>query len=100
MILSNEPGHYREGSWGIRIENLIAVQPAASPEGRELLGFETLTLVPIDTRLIAPGMLSQAEIDWLDAYHARVRAEIGPAVPQDAQDWLESATAPLAAHPA
>ncbi|ARJ70587.1 aminopeptidase P family protein [Paracoccus contaminans] len=97
MILSNEPGYYREGEWGIRIENLIAVEPAPSPDGRDMLGFETLTLVPIDTRLVEPGMLGRAEIAWLDAYHARVLAEIGPLVPADAQGWLAQATAPLGA---
>ncbi|MDO5371315.1 aminopeptidase P family protein [Paracoccus sp. (in: a-proteobacteria)] len=95
MIFSNEPGYYREGAWGIRIENLIAVEPAASPDGREMLGFETLTLVPIDKRLIGIGMLSRVEIAWLDAYHARVRDEIGPLVPEDVRGWLEQATAPL-----
>lgn len=95
MIFSNEPGYYREGEWGIRIENLVAVEPAASPDGREMLCFETLTLVPIDRRLIEIGMLSRAEIAWLDAYHARVRDEIGPLVPEDLRPWLEQATAPL-----
>ena len=95
MIFSNEPGYYREGQWGIRIENLIAVEPALSPDGRDMLGFETLTLVPIEKTLIEPGMLSRAEIAWLDAYHARIRAEIGPLVPDDARDWLDRATAPL-----
>lgn len=95
MIFSNEPGYYREGEWGIRIENLIAVEPAHSPDGRDLLGFETLTLVPIDKRLIAPGMLSRGEVAWLDAYHARVRDEIGPLLPEDLAGWLGQATAPL-----
>lgn len=97
MILSNEPGYYREGEWGIRIENLVAVEPAPSPDGRDMLGFETLTLVPIDTRLIEPGMLGRAEIAWLDAYHARVLAEIGPLVPPEVRGWLAQATAPLGA---
>lgn len=95
MIFSNEPGYYREGEWGIRIENLVAVEPAQSPDGRQMLGFETLTLVPIDKRLIEIGMLSRAEVAWLDAYHARVRDGIGPLVPDDAKAWLEQATAPL-----
>lgn len=95
MIFSNEPGYYREGAFGIRIENLIAVEDAESPDGRAMLGFETLTLVPIDKRLIEIGMLSRAEIAWLDAYHARVRDEIGPLVPRDVRPWLEAATAPL-----
>ena len=95
MIFSNEPGYYREGAWGIRIENLVAVEPAHSPDGREMLGFETLTLVPIDRRLIEPGMLSRAEIAWLDAYHARVANEIGPLLPPEIRDWFQAATAPL-----
>ncbi|KGJ22195.1 aminopeptidase P family protein [Paracoccus sanguinis] len=95
MIFSNEPGYYREGEWGIRLENLIAVEPATGPDGRDLLGFETLTLVPIDRRLIEPGMLSRAEIAWLDAYHARVAAEVGPRLPPDLRGWLAAATAPL-----
>ena len=66
-------------------------------DGRDLLGFETLTLVPIDARLIEPGMLSRAEIAWLDAYHARVAAEIGPLVPAEARNWLAAATSPLGA---
>ena len=97
MIFSNEPGYYREGEWGIRLENLIAVEPASGPDGRDLLGFKTLTLVPIDRRLIEPGMLSRAEIAWLDAYHARVAAEIGPLVPAEARNWLAAATSPLGA---
>ncbi|MTH64401.1 aminopeptidase P family protein [Paracoccus shanxieyensis] len=95
MILSNEPGYYREGAFGIRIENLIVVRELGSPDGREMLGFETLTLAPIDRRLIEPGLLSPDERDWLDAYHARVRDEIGPLVSSEARDWLELATRPV-----
>ncbi|PZO64213.1 MAG: X-Pro aminopeptidase [Paracoccus denitrificans] len=98
MILSNEPGYYREGAFGIRLENLIVVEPAESPDpGREMLGFETLTLVPLDRRLIEPGMLSRDETLWLDAYHARVRAALSPLVPPEVAEWLDAATAPLAA---
>lgn len=100
MILSNEPGYYREGTFGIRIENLIVVTRADSPDGRDMLGFETLTLVPIDTRLIDPALLSRPEIDWLDAYHARVLAEIGPLVEGPPRNWLVRVTAPVAAAPA
>ena len=95
MILSNEPGYYREGAFGIRIENLIVVSRADSPDGRDMLGFETLTLVPIDTRLIDTDLLSRDEIDWLDSYHARVRAEVGPLLPAGLRDWLDQATRPL-----
>jgi Xaa-Pro aminopeptidase len=99
MILSNEPGYYREGAFGIRIENLIVVTPAlALPGGdahRQMLGFETLTWVPFDRRLIDPSLLSQAERDWIDGYHAEVLVRIGPRVEGTARDWLISATAPL-----
>ncbi len=98
MILSNEPGFYREGAFGIRIENLIVVEPApALPGGTlpEMLRFETLTLVPIDRRLIDPEALERAERDWLNAYHADVRARIGPRLGSAAQTWLDAATAPI-----
>jgi Xaa-Pro aminopeptidase len=98
MILSDEPGCYREGEWGIRIENLLAITPPATPQGgtREMLGFETLTLAPIDRRLIDPALLEREERAWLDAYHARVAAEIGPRLADPAdRAWLEAACAPL-----
>ena len=102
MIFSNEPGYYREGAFGIRIENLIAVEDAESPDGRAMLGFETLTLVPIDTRLVDldAGILSAGDIAWLDAYHARVRAELSPLLDGGDLDWLVSATRPLGARAA
>ncbi len=98
MILSNEPGYYREGVFGIRIENLIVVQPApAIPGGddRAHFSFETLTHVPIDRRLVDPAMLSPGERDWIDAYHAETFARIGPRVSAPARAWLATATAPL-----
>jgi Xaa-Pro aminopeptidase len=99
MILSNEPGHYREGSWGIRIENLILVEEAepfpGGDEGRHFLRFQTLTWVPIDRRLIVAAMLSPGERAWLDAYHERVLDLIGPRVEGAALDWLRAACAPL-----
>lgn len=99
MILSNEPGYYREGAFGIRIENLIVVEKANLPAGgdaeREMLQFRTLTFVPIDRRLIAAGMLTRAEVDWLNDYHAEVLAKIGPRVSDDALNWLKAACAPL-----
>ncbi|HEY0315107.1 MAG TPA: aminopeptidase P family protein [Sphingomonas sp.] len=96
MILSNEPGYYKTGAYGIRIENLVLVEDRAV-EGAEkrLLGFRTLTLAPIDRRLVELSMLSPAERAWLDAYHARVRDEIGPLVPAEVKTWLDQATAPL-----
>ncbi|MFV0335126.1 MAG: aminopeptidase P family protein [Tropicimonas sp.] len=98
MVLSNEPGYYREGAFGIRIENLIHVIPApALPEAdpREMLAFATLTWVPIDRRLIAVEMLGRDERDWLDRYHAECRRRVAPHLDGATARWLESATAPL-----
>jgi Xaa-Pro aminopeptidase len=95
MILSNEPGYYREGSFGIRIENLIAVTEAEAEPGRHMLGFETLTICPIDRRLIDLRALSRDERIWLDAYHAQVREALSPLLDGEALAWLEGATAPL-----
>ncbi|MFO1163632.1 MAG: aminopeptidase P family protein [Paracoccus sp. (in: a-proteobacteria)] len=95
MILSNEPGYYREGAFGIRIENLIVVHEVESRDGRDMLGFETLTLAPIDRRLIDPALMSAAEIAWLDDYHARVWDEISPLVDDRVREWLFLATRPL-----
>ena len=97
MIVSNEPGYYKTGAYGIRIENLVVVVPLELPGAeREMRGFETLTLAPIDRRLVDAGLLSAAEIAWLDAYHARVRSELAPRVDAATARWLEDATAPLA----
>ncbi|WP_246053531.1 aminopeptidase P family protein [Paracoccus hibiscisoli] len=95
MILSNEPGYYREGRFGIRIENLIAVREAEAEPGRTMLGFDTLTLCPIDRRLIDRGALSGDDAAWLDAYHARVRDALSPDLQGDDLDWLRRATEPL-----
>jgi Xaa-Pro aminopeptidase len=97
MIVSNEPGYYKEGGYGIRIETLQYVTPATMIAGgeRPMLGFETLTLAPIDRRLTVKALMSPEEVTQLDAYHARVLAEIGPLVPSDVRAWLESACAPL-----
>ncbi|MBB6412011.1 aminopeptidase P family protein [Mesorhizobium sangaii] len=97
MMLSNEPGYYKEGSYGIRIENLILVTPAEKIEGGDIAmhGFETLTLAPIDIRLVRTDLLTRDELHWLDAYHARVLAEIGPMLDGETLAWLEKATAPL-----
>ena len=98
MILSDEPGYYKTGAYGIRIENLVVVGPVEAPGGeRELLGFETLTLAPIDLALVDVSLLEDEEIAWLDAYHARVRAEISPLVDPATQAWLAEATRPLKA---
>ena len=97
MILSNEPGYYRTGAYGIRIENVILVTEAAPVAGAEkpLNAFETLTLAPIDTRLIEPAMLSADETAWLNAYHARVRDTLAPMVDAPTRAWLITATAPI-----
>jgi Xaa-Pro aminopeptidase len=97
MIVSNEPGFYKEGAYGIRIENLqVVTEPAPIPGGeRPMLGFEPLTLAPIDRRLVVTAMLSAEERAQLDAYHARVLAVIGPQVPADVAAWLAEACAPI-----
>ncbi len=99
MILSNEPGYYREGAFGIRLENLLVVQEAAPLPGgdahRKMLDWRTLTFVPIDWRLIDLGGLSAEARDWLDAYHRDVAEKIGPRVSREAKLWLDAATAPL-----
>lgn len=98
MILSNEPGYYKEGAYGIRIENLqFVTEPSAIPGGeREMLGFETLTLAPMDRRLIVVELLSPQERAQMDAYHARVLAVVGPRIEQpEVRAWLEAACAPL-----
>jgi len=91
MVLSNEPGFYKAGEYGIRIENLIRVTESEIAEG--YLEFETLTLTPIDTRLVEASLLTPDERDWLNAYHARVWKEIGPLVKGKVKDWLKAATA-------
>ncbi len=92
-VISNEPGYYKTGAYGIRIENLITV--IESPEFPGYFEFETLTLAPIDKRLIRKSLLSEAERTWLDAYHHRVWKEIGPLVKGKVKDWLKDATAEL-----
>lgn len=99
MILSNEPGYYRNGAFGIRLENLVVVQKAPTPAGgdseREMLNLETLTYVPIDTSLIVPGMFSGEERDWLNAYHAKTLEMLSDHVSDAASQWLETACAPI-----
>ena len=96
MILSNEPGFYLPDHYGIRLENLLLVQPAELPgASKPFLRFETLTLAPFDTRLIEPGMLDADERAWLDAYHARVLAEVGRGWMGRGGQWLAAACKPL-----
>lgn len=95
MISSNEPGLYREGKWGIRIENLVVNTPVAKPTETEFgafLNFETITYCPIDTRLIEPSLLDQTEIDWLNNYHSQVFAELKDRVEGSALEWLTERT--------
>ena len=98
MILSNEPGYYKPDHYGIRLENLIIVTPTEQQPGGDIAmhGFETLTLAPFDRRMLHPDLLLPEERAWLDSYHARVLAEIGPMVDGETLAWLEKATAPLA----
>ena len=98
MILSNEPGYYREGAFGIRIENLIAVIPAPALDGgddRDMLAFETLTYVPFDRRLIDTDLLTDAERDWIDCYHGDTLSLLAPRLDAQTCDWLTKACAPL-----
>ncbi len=94
MIISNEPGYYKENAYGIRIENLITVTEAQPIEGGELamMGFEILTLAPIDLNLVEATLLNEEEIAWLNSYHQRVFAEIGAALENEARSWLVQAT--------
>ena len=93
MIVSNEPGFYKTGAFGIRIENLVAVKEAEI-EGadRKYLEFETLTLGPIDLNCVDIGLLTEAERKWLNAYHTRVRDVVGPQVDDVTRKWLNEAT--------
>lgn len=96
MVLSNEPGFYKAGEYGIRIENLvIVIEDQREGDSEPMLAFETITLAPIDTRLIDTALMTGAETDWLDGYHARVRDALLPKLSGPASDWLVSATAPL-----
>jgi len=96
MIVSNEPGYYKTGSYGIRIENLVLVEPREidGAEG-DWFGFETLTLAPIERRLVDWSLMTPDEIDWWNAYHARVLEVIGPQLDGEAREWLEAQCAPV-----
>ncbi|MGE0416284.1 MAG: M24 family metallopeptidase C-terminal domain-containing protein, partial [Acetobacteraceae bacterium] len=97
MILSNEPGYYLPGHYGIRLENLLLVQPTELPHAtKPFLRFETLTFAPFDSALIDPDLLEGAEINWLNAYHAEVLAKVGPHLGAEERAWLESACAEIA----
>ncbi len=101
MILSNEPGYYKTGAFGIRIENLVLVVEAAPPiAGAEkpLNAFETITLAPIDLRLVTPQMMTVEETLWLDRYHAQVAETLSPLVDAETRAWLTAATRPVGRH--
>lgn len=98
MILSNEPGYYREGAFGIRLENLLVVENAPELAGadlRDMLSFQTLTYVPLDRRLLQHHLMSSAERDWLNAYHSETRQKLAPRVSDAARHWLQIATAEI-----
>jgi Xaa-Pro aminopeptidase len=96
MMLSNEPGFYMPGAYGIRIENLVLVEPRQIPGGdREMFGFETLTFSPIDLRLVDTSIMTQDEIAWLNGYHAQVREKLASKLDAETKAWLEEATRPV-----
>ncbi|MGK2911335.1 MAG: aminopeptidase P family protein [Sphingobium sp.] len=96
MILSNEPGYYKAGEYGIRIENLVLVEERDVPDAEQpMMGFETLTFAPIDRNVIAQGLLTSDEREWLNAYHATVLEIVGPQLQGEAKAWLDDACAPL-----
>ena len=97
MVVSNEPGFYKTDAYGIRIENLVAVIKLPRPDGadRDVYGFESLTLAPLDRNLVDLSLLSKWEINWVDGYHVRVRHTVGPLVDSATRSWLVAATAPL-----
>ncbi|QKL02717.1 M24 family metallopeptidase [Pseudomonas sp. NY5710] len=95
MISSIEPGTYRPGQWGVRIENLVVNREAGTSAFGDFLKFETLTLCPIDTRCLLPERLTQGELEWLNGYHAHVRERLAPLLKGDALGWLKARTAPL-----
>jgi len=95
MISSIEPGTYRPGAWGVRIENLVVNREAGTTAFGDFLSFETLTLCPIDTRCLVPELLAQEELDWLNRYHATVRERLAPLLEGAPLEWLQVRTAPL-----
>ena len=93
MICSNEPGYYKAGEYGIRIENLVVVsEPKDAGGERKMMEFETITLAPIDLDLVEPSLLTEGEREWLNAYHVRVREMLAPLVDAETRTWLQTAT--------
>jgi Xaa-Pro aminopeptidase len=98
MIVSNEPGYYRDGAFGIRCENLQVVRESGQAGGETpMLEFDTLTLVPFDIRLLDMALMDETEIEWLNSYHQRVAATIGPLLHGSDKDWLAQATRSIGA---
>ena len=96
MIVSNEPGYYEPGAYGIRIENLMLVKPSPYQGAKGVfLEFEILSYTPIDRELIDVTLLDDAELAWLNTYHAEVLTRVGPVVEPDVQEWLEKVCAPM-----
>ncbi len=95
MITSIEPGTYRPGRWGVRIENLALNREAGKTEFGEFLNFETLTLCPIDTRCLEPSLLTEDEREWFNGYHAEVRRRLSPLLEGPALEWLQVRTAAI-----
>ena len=103
MLISNEPGFYKKGAYGIRIENLVLVREAGKREETSrpvvMLEFETVTLAPMDRRLIVPEMLGDSELEWLNQYHERVYRTLSPHLDAETARWLREATLPLKKSP-
>ena len=95
MIISNEPGYYRDNEFGMRCENLVVVRDADTAGETPVYEFEALTLVPFDRRLLDRSLLTDSESEWIDSYHALVAAQITPLLEGADKDWLEQATLPL-----
>ena len=95
MVISDEPGIYRIGAYGIRVENLLLVREAGSRGFEEFLDFDTLTLFPYERNLINLELLTKREIDWIDVYHQRVYRDLSPLVEEKGRSWLAEKTAPL-----
>ncbi|MBP8174642.1 MAG: M24 family metallopeptidase C-terminal domain-containing protein, partial [Aeromonadaceae bacterium] len=95
MVVSNEPGYYKEGEFGIRCENLLMVVPSEEPSEMPMYRFQRLTLVPFDTRLLDKSLLSDSEIVWINSYHAEVREMVMPHLSDHEMGWMLQATAPL-----
>jgi Xaa-Pro aminopeptidase len=101
MVLSNEPGYYKDGCYGIRCENLVVIREwhaadgADTADGPPMMAFEALTLAPFDQRLIDPSLLTREEVEWIDRYHEQVFSKLNPQLEEPDVEWLRQATRPL-----